>query len=74
MSNISLNSDNNQLVVTIDTSDLDQDYLFKVVEKIELEVLAQKARVEEDTLDIAEQISRDWWRENKNDYLKGVKR
>ncbi len=74
MSNISLTSDNNQLVITIDTSDLDQDYLFKVIEKIEVEVLAQKARVEDNTLDVAEQMSKDWWRENKDDYLKGVER
>ena len=43
MKNISLASGKNQLVITVDTSDLDQDYLLKVLEKIELEILAQKA-------------------------------
>ena len=72
MKNISLTSDKNQLVITVDTSDLDQDYLFKVFEKIELEVLAQKACVKEDAIDIAEQINKDWWTENSDNYFKGA--
>lgn len=74
MSDIHLASDNNQLVITIDTSGLDQDYLITVFEKIELEVLAQKATVDEGVLNIAEQINEDWWKGNKEAYLKGVKR
>ena len=74
MKNISLTSDKNQLVITVDTSDLDQDYLLEVLKRIELEILAQKAQVKDSALDIAEQINEDWWIENKDDYLKGVKR
>ena len=74
MKNISLTSGKNQLVITVDTSDLDQDYLLKVLEKIELEILAQKAQVKDSALDIAEQINEDWWRENRDNYLRGVKR
>ena len=74
MKGIRLASDNNQLVITIDTSGLDQDYLIKVFEKIETEVLAQKAGVDEDVLNIAEQINKDWWEENKEIYLKEVKK
>ncbi len=74
MKNISLTSDKNQLVITVNTSDLDQDYLLKVLEKIELEILAQKAQVKDSASNIAEQINEDWWRENKDGYLKGVKR
>ncbi len=74
MKNISFTSGKNQLVITVDTSDLDQDYLLKVLEKIELEILAQKAQVKDSALDIAEQINEDWWRENRDNYLRGVKR
>jgi hypothetical protein len=73
MKNISLTSGKNQLVITVDTSDLDQDYLLIVLEKIELEILAQKAQVKDSALDIAEQLNEDWWRENRDNYLRGIK-
>jgi len=74
MKNLIVENKGNQIILKINKSGFDENYLIGLLKRLQVEELAQKADFKSDVLTIADQINQDWWKKNKDDFLKGVKK
>ena len=62
------------MVLRIKKKGFDEDYLISLVVRLQLEELAKKADFDSEILNVAEKINNDWWNENGETFLEGVKK
>ena len=74
MKNLIIENEGNQMILKINKKGFDENYLFSLLKRLQLEELSQKSDYNSDILSIAEQINQDWWDKNGEDFLKGVKK
>lgn len=74
MQNIQIENRKNKIILTINKKEMDQDYLIRLIKRLETEDLAYKSGINEQSLQIAEDIKQEWWNENKSDFLKDIKK
>jgi hypothetical protein len=63
-------SSENKVVVSIDKSLMDKEYVLKILDRLRLEYLAKKADFNESVMDLSDEIKTEWWKENKESFLK----
>jgi len=73
MKGLNIQSESDQIIITISKNKFDENYLLKMIERMNIEYLAKKADFDERVLDIAEEINENWWKENGSNFLKNVK-
>ena len=73
MKGLNIQSESDQIIITISKNKFDENYLLKMIERMNIEYLAKKADFDERVLDIAEEINENWWKENERNFLKNVK-
>jgi len=73
MNGITVYSSKEQTIITINNNILEKEYIINLLDRLKIEYYAQKANFDESVLDLAEDITEKWWRENKSNYMKGVK-
>ena len=66
---ISLKTTDNDFLIRIDKKSISQDVLLRLLEKINIEFLAQKIDFQEDIIELGEEIKADWWQKNKAWFL-----
>ncbi len=66
--NIESNADN--FVISISKNAIDQTTLFKLLARLRLEYLLNKANIDESIEDVSEEIKTDWWLRNEAVYKK----
>ena len=72
MEGFSISSIGNQIVITIDRSLVDINFVNNLVERLRVEQLINKANFSEEILNVANQIKKEWWEKNKKSYLEGI--
>ena len=74
MENLVIENKGNQMILKLNKKGFDENYLISLVKRLQIESLANKANFSSDILGIAEQINQDWWDENSEKFLKGIKK
>ena len=74
MKNLIIENTGNQMVLRINKEGFDEDYLISLVKRLQLEELAEKAAFNSGIMHVAEQINKEWWMENGETFLEGVKK
>jgi len=58
-----------RVVISVDKTLVSKEYLLNLLDRLQLENLAQKADFDEKVLEISEEIKKNWWEENKHQFL-----
>lgn len=74
MENLIIENKGNQIILKLNKKGFDENYLISLVKRLQIENLANKAKFNPDILSIAEQINQEWWDENNESFLKGIKK
>jgi hypothetical protein len=74
MENLVIENKGNQIILKLNKKGFDENYLISLVRRLQIENLAHKSKFTSDILSIAEQINEDWWNNNGEKFLKGVKK
>ncbi|MEA3443440.1 MAG: hypothetical protein U9R19_01795 [Bacteroidota bacterium] len=74
MENLVIENKGNQMILKLNKKVFNENYLISLVKRLQVENLAQKSGFRPDILSIAEQINQDWWNQNGEKFLKGVKK
>lgn len=74
MENFIIENKGDQMILKLNKKGFDENYLIALVKRLQMESLAQKAGFDTSILSIAEEINQEWWNENGNEFLKGVKK
>lgn len=62
-----------KFIISIDKNIITKDYLFRLMDRLSVEYLAQKINFNEDVIDLGEEIKKDWWDKNKDKFLNSDK-
>jgi hypothetical protein len=74
MENFIIENKGDQMILKLNKKGFDENYLIALVNRLQMESLAQKAGFDNSILNIAEEINQEWWKENGDEFLKGVKK
>jgi len=74
MENFIIENKGDQMILKLNKKAFDDNYLIALVKRLQMESLAQKAGFDSSILSLAEEINQEWWNENGNEFLKGVKK
>ena len=74
MENLVIENKGGQIILRLNKKGFDENYLISLVKRLQMESLAQKSGFNSSILGVAEQINQDWWNENEESFLKGVKK
>jgi hypothetical protein len=64
-----IKSTRDKLIITVDRSAVDARFLTNLVKRLRVEQLIRKANFDDDILELAERIKKDWWKKNKKRFL-----
>ncbi len=73
MKNVVVENKGRQIILKLNKKGFDDGYLISLVKRLQVEELAQKSEFTSDIVDIAETINQEWWDNNGEQFLKGVK-
>ena len=73
MNNLSIQTKGDEMVIRLNRSGFNDNYLLSMIRRLQLEELAKKANFNDDILEIAEDIDQKWWNKNGEEFLKNVK-
>ncbi|MDA3816531.1 MAG: hypothetical protein PF486_04080 [Prolixibacteraceae bacterium] len=74
MENLVIENKGNQMILRLNKKGFDDSYLINLVKRLQIESLAQKSKFSSEILSVAEQINQDWWNNNGEKFLKGIKK
>jgi len=63
-----------QMILTLKKKGFDDAYLISLVKRLQIEELAQKSGFKNDIIGLADQINQEWWSQQGDQFLKGVKK
>ncbi|CCH02142.1 hypothetical protein FAES_4142 [Fibrella aestuarina BUZ 2] len=69
MNAVTLETQDDRFLISIDRDYVDQEFLINLVERIKLEHLVRKAGFDESIEELGEQIKADWWAANRDRFL-----
>lgn len=69
MEAMEIKSTKDRMIISIDKSSVDSDYIIELMERLKVEAIAKKVNFNRDILKIADEIKKKWWEENKNKFL-----
>lgn len=74
MDDLIIENKGDQMILKLNKSRFDENYLISLVKRLQIENLAQKSEFTPEIMNIAEQINQDWWKTNGDEFLKEVKK
>lgn len=74
MDNFIIENKGDQMILKLNKKGFDENYLIALVNRLQMESLAQKSGFDSSILNLAEEINQEWWNENGDEFLKGVKK
>ena len=69
-----IQSNQNELVIRFDKSQIDTTIFLRIVQRMQLEYLAQKADIQDDISSLIDDVDNEWWKNNGEIFLKDVKK
>ena len=70
MNAIEIESNADRYVISIDKHSIDKSVLFEILERLQIEKLAQKINFGDDIIALGEEINHSWWQQNKYRFIK----
>jgi hypothetical protein len=70
MNTIEIDSQQDRYVISLDKNTINKDLLFEILERLEIEKLAQKVGFNDDILELGQEINNNWWKQNKGRFIK----
>jgi len=67
---ISLQTIDNQFVISIDKTYIEQEFIFRLMNRVRIEYLAKKADLDESIEELGEEMKANWWEKNKDRFIK----
>lgn len=74
MQPFTIQSNQNELVIRFDKSQIDTTVFLRIAQRMQLEYLAQKADIQEDISLLVEDINNQWWENSGELFLKDIKK
>ena len=74
MKGLKIQSESNQIIISMNKNNFDENYLLRMIERMNIEYLAKKADFSENIVDLADEINQNWWKEKGKNFLKDVKK
>lgn len=74
MKQFNVQSNDKEVVIRFDKSEINTEAMLKILKRLQVEYLAQKADFKDNLLDIATEIDNQWWEANNQNFLKNVKK
>ncbi|MBX3042384.1 MAG: hypothetical protein KIT33_07285 [Candidatus Kapabacteria bacterium] len=72
MENFIIENNKDELIFKLKKSDFDSNFILSLIKNLETESLAQRSGFDESILSIAEEIKSNWWKQNRDEYMKDV--
>lgn len=72
MNAISIQNQSDRYVISIDKKAVNQEFMLALLERLQLEQLAQKVDFDDSILTLGEEINANWWQQNKHRFIKEV--
>lgn len=69
MKTVTVDSSDDQFIISIDKSSIKKDVLLQFIDKLRLEALAEKVEFDEGIEELGEEIKADWWKSNKKRFI-----
>ena len=69
MEAVTIVSTDRKVIITIDKSSVDSDFLAGLFDRLTVEQLLKKADVDEDVLKLSDEIKKGWWKKNKHNFM-----
>jgi hypothetical protein len=69
MGALEIKSTKDRMIISIDKSSIDSDYIIELMERLKVETLAKKVDFDKRILKLADEIKKKWWKENKDKFL-----
>ncbi len=69
MEALEIKSTKDRMIISIDKSSIDSDYIIELMERLKVETLAKKVDFNKGILKLADEIKKKWWKENKDEFL-----
>ncbi|GAB3972845.1 hypothetical protein GCM10028806_25580 [Spirosoma terrae] len=70
MSAINIQNQPDRYVISIDKKAVSKEFMLDLLERLQLEQLAQKLDIDESILALGEEINANWWQQNKHRFIK----
>ena len=70
MNAIEIESNADRYVISIDKHSIDKSVLFEILERLQVEKLAQKINFSDDIIALGEEINHSWWQQNKYRFIR----
>ncbi|MBN8826421.1 MULTISPECIES: hypothetical protein [unclassified Spirosoma] len=70
MNAINIQNQPDRYVISIDKKSVSQEFMLDLLERLQLEQLAQKIDFDESILALGEEINATWWQQNKHRFIK----
>lgn len=74
MKQFNVQSNDKEVIIRFDKSEINTEAMLKILKRLQVEYLAQKADFKDNLLDIATEIDNQWWEANNQNFLKNVKK
>ena len=71
MKTFEIQNTTNKVLISIDKTSVNKDFLLNFLENLRMEYLAEEIDFDETIEELGEEIKRNWWQENKERYLNG---
>ena len=72
MEAVEIRKEEGRYIFSIDESQMDKLSLEKIVNRIWIQYLVEKAQFDESILDLGREMKSDWWQKNKTEILKKI--
>ena len=69
METVKVKKKEGKIIISIDEKDFSQDNLERILNRVWIQYLVEKANADESLLDIAKDIKANWWKENRDEML-----
>lgn len=70
MNAINIQNQSDRYVISIDKKAVSQEFMLELLERLQLEQLAQKVDFDDSILALGEEINAGWWQQNKHRFIK----
>ena len=69
MEAVEIKSTKNRMIISIDKSSIDSDYIIELTERLRVETLAKRVDFDKKMLKLADEIKKKWWEKNRDGFL-----
>lgn len=70
MNAINIQNQPDRYIISIDKKGVSQEFMLALLERLQVEQLAQKVDFDKSILTLGEEINANWWHQNKDRFIK----